>query len=169
MRRASVWGLWLAVGLSLGLWLRANYFTDEARIRRAVRGLLSDMSFATGTGNIGKMAKFNRVSDRFTDDIIISVEQVVPLAPPLNGREEVHQALQATFTQLSRCDVTLHDLIVRPVPANANEARAAFTASALTSRPGIEFAAQEFEVRLRKNENGQWLLAQVAAVRTLKR
>ena len=47
--------------------------------------------------------------------------------------------------------VTLHDVAVGGVTGDDRTARAAFTASATTDRSGWDFAAQEFEVQLRKN------------------
>lgn len=169
MKRASTWGIVLVACVVFGGWLWTRYFTDEARIRSTLRGLLEDMSFGPGTGNFSKVAKFQRAIVRFTDDIVISIDQVIPQAPPITGRDELHTAIQATFAQLSRCEVKLHDVVVKQVTVAPAGAKAAFTASVTTSWPGVEFTAQEFEVRLRKNDRGEWLLAQITAVRTLKR
>ena len=169
MKRALGRGLVL-IGIVAALrWVRVTYFTEEARVRRTLRSLLADFNFPTGTGNIAKVARFNHVMGLFTDDITISLDQVVPQVPPLTGREDLQASVQATFTLLSRCDVTLHDVVVEPISPESRDARAAFTASVMTSRPGMEFAAQEFEVNLRRNQEGRWQLARVTAVRTLKR
>lgn len=161
----------VAVALVAGglLWLRERHFSEAARIRRTLRGLLEDLSFPAGTGNLAKAARFNRILGRFAPDVTISVEQVVPMAPPLTGRDELHGALQATFSQLGQCTVTLHDLVVAPVPRGSRDATAAFTASLSTQRPGVEFSAQEFEVHLRRDGEGSWLLDRITAVRTLQR
>jgi len=169
MKRAILWLLVLTILAGALLGIRAIYFSDEARVRRTIRGLLVDVSFKAGTGNIAKAAKFNRITGRLTDDFTISVEQVVPKAPEMQGQSEIRAAIQFILTQFKWCDVTVHDVVVKPVAAGEREARAAMTISVATSEPGAEITAQEFDVKLRKNQEGKWQLSRVSAVPTLKR
>lgn len=165
------WIRWATFAALVGVivWIRTAYFTDAARVRRTLRGLIQDASFKADTGNFAKVSKFNGVLARFTDDVTITVEQVVPQAPPLTGRSEVHPAVQAYFSQLSRSEITLHDVVISEVDSLTRTARATFTASAVTNLPGVEFAAQEFDVELRKDAENRWLISKISAVRTLKR
>ena len=155
----------LIVGL---VWLRGTYFSDEAKIRRTLRALASDISFSTNTGNFSKITKLNRLLGRLTDDAMISVEQVVSRLPPVSGRSDLQLMAQAVFSLLSSCEVTLHDIAVEAIGNGVNEARVALTASATTGRAGDVFAGQEFNVTLRKSKEGQWLVAKIEAVRTLR-
>jgi len=158
----------LAALVGIGAWIRLTYFTDQARITRTLRGLLQDVSFTADAGNLTKAAKFNSVIGRFTDDITIRIEQVVPRAHPLSGRTELQAAVQGYFTHLRHSTLTLHDVVISALDPEARTARAALTASAVTSQAGVEFTAQEFELELKKDPEGRWLISQVAAVRTLK-
>ncbi len=171
MKRRLSWLGVLAAVVAGFVWVRVTYLTDEARIRRTIRGVFADASFPTGTGNISKAAKFNGLMSRFTDDIVINVEQVVPRAPPMNGRSELHQIAQMAFSQLTSCQLILHDVSVEPVGGGVKEARAAFTASgtATVGGGGAElFTAQEFNLTLRKSKEGQWQIAHIDVVRTLR-
>ena len=156
-------------GVAAAWWLQRTFLSEEARIRRTITHLLADASFTRGTGNIAKAAKFNALVARFTDDISINIEQIVPAAIPLSGHDDLHHAAQAIFTLFKFCEVTLHDVVAGSIDGDQRTARAAFTASAMTDRTGQEFSAQEFEVQLRKNTEGVWQISQITAVRTLKR
>ncbi len=150
------------------VWLRVTYFSDEAKIRRTLRGLAADVSFSTNTGNFSKITKVNRLMGRLTDDAMVSVDQVVSQVPPVSGRSELQLMAQAAFSRLFSCDVTVYDIAVEAIGNGVNEARVALTASATTGWAGVDFAGQEFNVTLRKSKEGQWLVAKIEAVRTLR-
>ncbi len=169
MKRILPYLLLGIVGGFAAWWLQRTFLSEEARIRRTITHLLADASFPRGTGNIAKTAKFNALGSHFTDDITINIEQIVPAAIPLSGRDELQHAAQVIFTQFKFCEVTLHDVAAGSMEADHRTARAAFTASATTDRTGLEFSAQEFEVQLRKNTEGRWQIFKITAVLTLKR
>ena len=169
MKRRLPWVLAAVFLLGGAVWLHGRWFSDEARIRRTVRGMLADLNFRAGTGLLAKTAKFNGLMSRFTDDVTVGVEQIIPVAPSLSGRVELHAMVLAAFRQLSSCAVTLHDVAVTPIPEGAATAKAAFTVSVFTTTPVLELPGQEFEVELRKNSESRWLISRVSAVRTLRR
>lgn len=157
---ARVVGLILVGLVAVGAW--RWWPNEEKRVRRVIEGLAQDASFSAGEGNISRMAKVNAISNRFTTDAELHVDQVLRLDWAVRGRDTIKGMLMAAPPLKGAVQVDVHD--VQVTLGGDDTAQVIMTASAKTGgRLGGDFNAQEFELRMRKVE-GVWLIARVEAV-----
>ena len=165
MNRTIRWvGLGLAmVGVAFAVW----YFrpTEEKRIRKVIGGLARDATFTGSEGNISRLAKIQSLGSRLTVDVELHLDQVLPIDSAVTGRDAI-QSLLMTAPHVGAVEVQVHDVGV--TLTSDTEARVSMTASAKTGGRKGDFNAQEFDIRMVKQE-GTWRIRRVEAVAGFRR
>jgi len=160
---------WLGVALALaGVAFAVGYFrpTEEKRIRKVIGGLAQDATFTGSEGNIARIAKIQSIGSRLTVDVELHLEQVLPIEFAVTGRDAIQSLLMTGAPQLGSIEVQVHDVGV--TLTSETEAQVSMTASAKTGGRKGEFTAQEFDIRLVKQE-GVWRIRRVEAVAGFRR
>jgi len=160
---------WLLVALVLaGVAFAFWYFrpTEEKRIRKVIGGLAKDATFTGSEGNIARIAKIQSIGSRLTVDVELHVDQVLPIESALTGRDALQSLLMAAAPHVGAVEIQVHDVGV--TLTSDTEAQVSMTASAKTGGRKGEFTAQEFDIRLLKQE-GAWRIRRVEAVAGFRR
>jgi hypothetical protein len=161
MNRSMRWllGVLVLIGVALGVWYTRP--TEEKRIRKVIRGLAQDATFTGSEGNIARIAKIQSIGSRLTVDVELHLDQVLPIESAVTGRDAIQGLLMAGAPNAGAVEVQVHDVGVNLT--SETEAQVSMTASAKTGGRKGEFTAQEFDIRMVKQE-GAWRIRRVEAV-----
>jgi hypothetical protein len=156
----------LAVVAALMAWAWvALHPSPERQIRRRLEKAAQAASFGPNKGFLSKVAGAERLADFCLTNIEVKID--VPGHPEhtLSGREDVHQAALAVRASVQALTVTFPDIAII-VSADKQSAVADLTLEAHAAGES-DMIVQEVKVTLQKID-GQWLMAKVETVRTLK-
>jgi len=148
--------LLLAVAVLFVLWLVAP--TDEKRVRKVLREMAADASFAPGDGNIARVARLESLLSRVASDAEIEVGSTTVPVSRLAGKDEIRQVALASHGLQDGLKVEVFDIEVTVEPGGL-EATAALTASVKSGASEL-VTAQELEFLMVKQEN-RWRMRRV--------
>ncbi len=153
----------LAGVVALGIWwLYVKLFpSDETLIRRLLTTVAEKGSLEPGEGNIAKATALSTLTDCFSLEVEVRLEDAPSELSSLQGRRELQQAVQAAWAQVRSVQVTFTDvrLELGPEPARAT---AQLVATARV-QPDGEVWVQPLTVTLAKLD-GAWKITRVETV-----
>lgn len=156
--------LLLAAGCLLLLYQR--YFpNEERRIRRLLAGVAQAASVPEHPSVTARLAAADRLRDYLTAGVEVEVDVPGGGRQTLAGRQEIIQGVLTAQAQLPRFQIEFLDLSVT-LDAERQTAQTELTARV---RQGADpnWVVQELKFQLKK-EDGQWRVAKVETVKTLK-
>jgi hypothetical protein len=165
MKRWVVRLLLAAVIVALGIWGWKVFFPGpEKAIHRNLVQFAEAISFASGEGNISRVADAQKAVSLCATNIEISV-QVLGYPPQnLTGTAELFQALMLARTRLASLQVTFLDINISVEP-NKESAVVDLTAR---GRSAAERDMQVMELKFTMRKvGGKWLIQKIETVKTL--
>jgi hypothetical protein len=152
-----------------GVWLWRTLFpSDEAQIQRVLLGLASAASMDGGEGNISRIRRVDRVTDRLTPDVVIRFAPEGRRGVVFNGRDEVLGAAVAAGRTGRSVVVEFVDIDVSPVPSGAESATAVLTAKVQVVGER-DFGVQALRVELSKEKSFGWRLKRLESFNPLSK
>jgi hypothetical protein len=158
--------IFLAVALSLGVWLWAAWFPNP---KQAVRNRLNKVaqlaSFSANEGNISRVANVQKLGRLFAEDVQVMVDIPGTESHTFTSREEVMQVALAAKRLGDGLKAEFLDMNIEMGTGD----QSALVDLTLKAKVGGEsdLIVQELKFTLKKLD-GDWLITRVETVRTLK-
>jgi hypothetical protein len=153
------------VALVAGSVLACSWWGDERQAIRSRLDAFKDRVNATAPDGIGSVTRAAEISRYFTEDISVDLGGG---AAPIEGREMLMGMAARLQPRTSEFRLDFADVNVQLAPGGESAAvdlTAEFIRRAAGSRQSMD--AREFKLTMRR-EDGEWRIAHVVAVETLK-
>jgi hypothetical protein len=154
-----------AAAASLAILTACAWWGDErAAIRARLQSLKQEVN-ADSTAGLSSMTRAAAVASYFTDDVVVELGGG---STPIVGREMLMGMATRLQPRTSEYQVELADISVELGP-DGHSAGVALTAEFIPHESGgrRSMDAREFNLTMRR-EDGEWRIARVVAVQTLK-
>jgi len=156
----------LLVLAALGYWLYTVLFpSPETVIRQRLQTVAKLASFTGKEGNLARLANVQQLVGYFSTAVEVRVDSPAHAEQTFNGKDEIQQALLGIRSVLGGLEVKFLDPQVQLNPDQTN-ATVQVTAEARVAGERDLFI-QELRISFTKHD-GQWLIARIETVRTLK-
>ena len=137
---------------------------EETRIRETLSGLAKSVSIPEKTSPVTTMMAVDRIRGYLMPDVEVSVELLADGKYAFTGREELMEAVKASWFRARSVKVEFLDIGIRL--DGPDTATSELTVRA--TKPGeSDFIVQEFSFRLKKHD-GDWRIAKAESVKALK-
>ncbi|HEY4476764.1 MAG TPA: hypothetical protein VJB69_02205 [Candidatus Paceibacterota bacterium] len=167
----------LLIAIIVGAFFLYRYLfpSAERQIIRRLNNLATDASFAVGSegqlkpGQITSGLFAKRVTDYFTRDATLVLEDIDGYSRSLTGSEEIRQSLFAARSQLDSLIVAILDPQVRvESPGRSGQVSATARVSWEEAGQKLILSARELSIGLVKLDR-QWFISRLETVSVIKR
>jgi hypothetical protein len=166
MKKLAVRLIWAAVLVALGYWAWTAAFPNPRKVvRRRLEKLAQIASFSANEAPLAKLANLQKLTGFFSEQVVVNVDAPGEGAHVFNNRDELMQAVQAASMTLNGVQAKFTDPKIEMTPGNEE----AIVGVVFTADVGGEKDAVVEELKIdMKKTGGDWLIARVESVDTLK-